>query len=70
MATGHRNGEAASQRAAAHHLASTVITVVAGKPGEFAFELSKSSKLHPGTFTFKVTDEVKASIPSKSARSR
>jgi plastocyanin len=33
-----------------------VITVVAGKPGEFAFELSKSSKLHAGTFTFKVTD--------------
>ena len=56
-ATGHRNVQAASHRAAAHHLTTTVITVVAGKPGEFAFELSKSSKLHPGTFTFKVTDQ-------------
>ena len=50
-ATDHAQGKAASRRA------TTVITVVAGKPGEFAFELSKSSKLHAGTFTFKVTDK-------------
>jgi uncharacterized cupredoxin-like copper-binding protein len=55
-ATGHGTGAAAAYRAAARHAGATVITVVAGKPGEFAFELSKSSKLHAGTFTFKVTD--------------
>jgi uncharacterized cupredoxin-like copper-binding protein len=56
-ATDHAQGKAASHRAAARHASATVITVVAGKPGEFAFELSKSSKLHAGTFTFKVTDK-------------
>jgi len=56
-ATDQAQGKAASHRAAARHASATVITVVAGKPGEFAFELSKSSKLHAGTFTFKVTDE-------------
>jgi len=52
-ATDHK---AASHQAAARHATATVINVVAGRPGEFAFELSKSSKLHVGTFTFKVTD--------------
>jgi uncharacterized cupredoxin-like copper-binding protein len=56
-ATDHAKSAAASHRAAARHATATVITVVAGKPGEFAFELSKSSKLHAGTFTFKVTDK-------------
>lgn len=59
-ATGQALGKAASHGTGARHLTATTITVVAGKPGEFAFELSKSSKLHAGTFTFKVTDEGQA----------
>ena len=35
----------------------TVITVVAGKPSELAFQLSKSTKLKIGTYTFKVTNK-------------
>ena len=35
---------------------STTITVVAGKPSELAFTLSKYSLLPAGTFTFKVTN--------------
>jgi uncharacterized cupredoxin-like copper-binding protein len=35
----------------------TVITVVAGKPGELAFQLSKSTKLKIGTYVFKVTNK-------------
>jgi len=34
-----------------------VITVVAGKPGELAFQLSKSTKLKIGTYIFKVTNK-------------
>ncbi len=34
-----------------------VITVVAGKPGELAFQLSKSTKLKVGTYIFKVTNK-------------
>jgi uncharacterized cupredoxin-like copper-binding protein len=44
-ATAHRN--------AAH---ATVVTVVAGKPSEFAFKLS-TKKVKLGTVTFKVTDQ-------------
>jgi len=41
-----------------HHSATkaTVITVVAGKPSELAFELSKQSMIPVGRVTFKVTD--------------
>jgi uncharacterized cupredoxin-like copper-binding protein len=35
----------------------TVITVVAGKPSELRFQLSKSTKLAVGTYTFKVTNK-------------
>jgi uncharacterized cupredoxin-like copper-binding protein len=35
----------------------TIITVVAGKPGELGFQLSKSTKLAVGTYTFKVTNK-------------
>ncbi len=35
----------------------TVIIVVAGKPSELKFQLSKSSKLKVGTYTFKVTNK-------------
>jgi uncharacterized cupredoxin-like copper-binding protein len=35
----------------------TVITVVAGKPSELRFQLSKSTKLKVGTYTFKVTNK-------------
>jgi uncharacterized cupredoxin-like copper-binding protein len=37
--------------------APTVITVVSGKPGELAFQLSKSSNLAVGSYTFKVTNK-------------
>ena len=40
-----------------HATKATVITVVAGKPGELAFQLSKSTKLKIGTYTFKVTNK-------------
>jgi uncharacterized cupredoxin-like copper-binding protein len=35
----------------------TVITVVAGKPSELRFQLSESTKLKVGTYTFKVTNK-------------
>jgi uncharacterized cupredoxin-like copper-binding protein len=35
----------------------TVITVVAGKPSELRFQLSQSTELKPGTYTFKVTNK-------------
>jgi uncharacterized cupredoxin-like copper-binding protein len=35
----------------------TVITVVSGKPSELRFQLSKSTKLKIGTYTFKVTNK-------------
>jgi uncharacterized cupredoxin-like copper-binding protein len=35
----------------------TIITVVAGKPSELRFQLSKSTKLKVGTYTFKVTNK-------------
>ena len=40
-----------------HAAKANVITVVAGKPGELAFQLSKSTKLKVGTYTFKVTNK-------------
>ena len=41
-----------------HTAKATVITVVAGKPSELRFQLSKSTKLKVGTYTFKVTNKV------------
>jgi uncharacterized cupredoxin-like copper-binding protein len=35
----------------------TIITVVAGKPSELRFQLSKSTKLAVGTYTFKITNK-------------
>jgi uncharacterized cupredoxin-like copper-binding protein len=35
----------------------TVITVIAGKPSELRFQLSKNTKLAVGTYTFKVTNK-------------
>jgi uncharacterized cupredoxin-like copper-binding protein len=40
-----------------HSTAANVITVVAGKPSELKFQLSKSTKLKVGTYTFKVTNK-------------
>jgi uncharacterized cupredoxin-like copper-binding protein len=40
-----------------HTAAANVITVVAGKPSELKFQLSKSTKLKVGTYTFKVTNK-------------
>ena len=40
-----------------HSAKSNVITVVAGKPSELKFQLSKSSNLKVGTYTFKVTNK-------------
>ena len=40
-----------------HAAKATVITVVAGKPSELRFQLSKSTKLKVGTYTFKVTNK-------------
>jgi hypothetical protein len=40
-----------------HTAKATVITVVAGKPSELRFQLSKSTKLKIGTYTFKVTNK-------------
>jgi uncharacterized cupredoxin-like copper-binding protein len=50
-------GAVASADSSTHTAKATVITVVAGKPGELAFQLSKSSKLAVGTYTFKVTNK-------------
>src|ERR1044072_6010707 len=40
-----------------HTAKATVINVVAGKPSELRFQLSKSTKLKVGTYTFKVTNK-------------
>jgi uncharacterized cupredoxin-like copper-binding protein len=40
-----------------HTAKATVITVVSGKPSELRFQLSKSTKLKVGTYTFKVTNK-------------
>jgi len=40
-----------------HSAKATVITVVSGKPGELKFQMSQSSKLKLGTYTFKVTNK-------------
>jgi len=40
-----------------HTANANVITVVAGKPSELAFQLSKSTKLKVGTYIFKVTNK-------------
>jgi plastocyanin len=51
-------GAVASSASSSTHTATpTVITVVTGKPSELAFQLSKSSNLPVGTYTFKVTDK-------------
>ncbi len=52
LATG---AEASSSHSSTHAAKPTVITVVAGKPSELRFQLSKSTKLQVGTYTFKVT---------------
>lgn len=51
-ATTHKATHSKAKKAKA-----TVITVVAGKPSELAFELSQSTKLKPGAYTFKVTNK-------------
>jgi uncharacterized cupredoxin-like copper-binding protein len=48
---------ASSANSSTHTATPTVITVVTGKPSELAFQLSKSSNLPVGTYTFKVTDK-------------
>src|ERR1700751_1570325 len=40
-----------------HDAKATTITVVAGKPSELKFQLSKSTKLKVGTYIFKVTNK-------------
>jgi uncharacterized cupredoxin-like copper-binding protein len=40
-----------------HNAKATTITVVAGKPSELKFQLSKSTKLKVGTYIFKVTNK-------------
>src|SRR4029079_10482127 len=40
-----------------HSAEATVITVVSGKPSELRFQMSQSSKLKVGTYTFKVTNK-------------
>jgi uncharacterized cupredoxin-like copper-binding protein len=47
----------ASAIASTHAANATVITVIAGKPSELGFQLSKSTKLAVGTYTFKVTNK-------------
>ena len=54
LATGAVASSASSSR---HAAAPTVITVITGKPTELAFQLSQSSNLPVGTYTFKVTDK-------------
>jgi uncharacterized cupredoxin-like copper-binding protein len=48
---------AASAHFSAHKATTTVITVVSGKPSELRFQLSQSTNLKPGTYTFKVTNK-------------
>src|SRR4051812_5329943 len=40
-----------------HSSKATVITVVSGKPSELRFQMSQSSRLKLGTYTFKVTNK-------------
>lgn len=40
-----------------HRAKATVINVVSGKPSELRFQMSQSSKLKLGTYTFKVTNK-------------
>jgi uncharacterized cupredoxin-like copper-binding protein len=49
--------EASSAHFSAHAAPATIITVVSGKPSELSFQLSKSSNLPVGTYTFKVTNK-------------
>jgi uncharacterized cupredoxin-like copper-binding protein len=49
-------GAHASTNSSAQPAKATTITVVAGKPSELRFQLSKSTKLEVGTYTFKVTN--------------
>ena len=60
LAHGAGSAPAAIKRpAAVHSRASqkvTVVTVTAGKPGELAFQLSKTSSVPAGTVVFKVTN--------------
>jgi uncharacterized cupredoxin-like copper-binding protein len=50
-------GAVASSAVLSHSAKATVITVVAGKPSELRFQMSQSSKLKLGTYTFKVTNK-------------
>jgi uncharacterized cupredoxin-like copper-binding protein len=49
--------EASSSNSSTHAAKATIITVVSGKPSELRFQLSKSTKLAVGTYTFKVTNK-------------
>ena len=48
---------ASSANSSTHTAKATVITVVAGKPSELGFQLSQSTNLKPGSYTFKVTNK-------------
>ena len=48
---------ASSANSSTHTATPTVITVVAGKPSELGFQLSQSTNLKPGSYTFKVTNK-------------
>jgi uncharacterized cupredoxin-like copper-binding protein len=50
-------GAHASSNSSTQPAKATIITVVAGKPSELRFQLSKSTKLEVGTYTFKVTNK-------------
>ena len=56
FSTSHATTQASATHAKTHNAKATVITVVAGKPSELAFQLSKSTKLAVGTYIFKVTN--------------
>ena len=49
--------DASSAFASTQTAKATIITVIAGKPSELRFQLSKSTKLEVGTYTFKVTNK-------------
>lgn len=63
LATGAVASSAGSSKHAAKAISSKhpskaiIIKVVAGKPSELRFQLSKSTKLEVGTYTFKVTNK-------------
>jgi uncharacterized cupredoxin-like copper-binding protein len=50
-------GAVASSASSSTHTDATIITVVAGKPSELGFQLSQSTNLKPGTYTFQVTNK-------------